>query len=489
MTSNSFLSPSVEDSIPSDPLLNTAKTTFGTNYLFPYQRLVVSNVLEGRDQIVVLPTGAGKSFCFLLPAALLDGLTVIVYPLRSLIADQARRLSTGSINAESLTGETPQSERKALFGRCANGETRILLTNPEMLIQPRVRNALESCRIAHLVIDEAHVLPEWGQTFRPAYLDFAKSARDLDANIISAFTATASPAILKGLEEYLFADGPPHRVLGVPDRPNIHYSVRHVLSVRHEMYRLAISEERPLLIFCRSRASAELTSETLRADTGNRRIRFYHAGLEPEEKNDIERWFFDADDAVLASTCAYGMGVDKSNIRTVVHGEAPESVEAYLQETGRAGRDGAPSKAIALSHIGPRRPREPNDDVQSARSEQMHAYLAETQSCRRRFLLSLLGAPEIECTGCDVCDGTASRIATHQAWIRKYVKRNARRYTADEVGPRLRFKLARREGNRWTAIEIDEAIVTLTASGYIGPPKARVARLVFGNRLVPHRRQ
>ena len=474
------------EATPADPLLHAANTTFNVDYLFPYQRLVVSNVLEGRNQIVVLPTGAGKSFCFLLPAALLQGLTIIVYPLRSLIADQARRLSTGDIKAESLTGETPKADRPALYQRCKTGETKILLTNPEMLIQPKVREALEECDISHLVIDEAHVLPEWGKSFRPAYLEFAQTAGELGAHIMSAFTATASPVILEGLEKHLFRDGPPHRVLGIPDRPNIHYSVRPALSVRHEMYRIATTEARPLLIFCRSRASAELTAQTLRSDTGASCIRFYHAGLEPEEKSDIEAWFFDADDAILASTCAYGMGVDKSNIRTVVHGEAPESVEAYLQETGRAGRDGNPSRAIALAPMGTvgKKRKERVDDLGENRGAQMRAYLETVSECRRRYLLDLLGAHDVECTGCDVCDGTASKDAEHEWWSRKFFHRNAHRYNRAEATAALRAQLSDREKFRWTNTEASEAIETLIELGIVGPPKTWIGKAVYRDRLV-----
>lgn len=480
-----------------DPLLAAAHEQFGISYLFPFQRLVVSNVLEGRNQIVVLPTGAGKSFCFLLPAALLEGLTIIVYPLRSLIADQARRLSHGSIQAEPLTGETPRAERPALFARCRDGETRILLTNPEMLIQERVQRALAECAIAHLVVDEAHVLPEWGKSFRPAYLEFARIAPTLGARIRSAFTATASPAILAGLEETLFPEGPPHRVLGIPDRPNIHYSVRFAGSIRHELHRIACTEPRPMLIFCRSRAGAELTAAMLREETGDRRIRFYHAGLTPEEKHDLEAWFFDADDAILASTCAYGMGVDKSNIRTVVHADTPESVEAYLQETGRAGRDGAPSVAIAVAGIDMLRRISRSDSrdrigpekrLADSRNETMRRYLINHRRCRRRYLLDQLGAERVECSGCDVCDGNVSRAATDLEATARFFSRHRHRYARAEAVAPFRRHLSRIDSFVWSIEETEDLLTTAERYRVIGPPPTRIGKLVYGTSLVLRRR-
>ena len=173
------------DSIPSsDPLLDAARDRFSVNYLFPYQRLVISNTLESAHeseqsdarQVVILPTGAGKSLCFQLPAALLRGCTVVVYPLLSLIADQARRLETTGIPFATLSGRTPSDERPKILRGITEGRVRILLTNPETLTTPATIDALSRCRVDHLVVDEAHCVCEWGETFRPAYLEIGAAS-------------------------------------------------------------------------------------------------------------------------------------------------------------------------------------------------------------------------------------------------------------------------------------------------------------------------
>ena len=478
-----------------DSISIAAEREFGVDYLFPYQQLVVSNVLEGRDQLIVLPTGAGKSLCFLLPASLLPGLTVVVYPLRSLIADQARRLERGSINSEALTGETPKKERRALFERCRSGTTRLLLTNPEMMIQKSVRDALGDCEISHLVIDEAHVLPAWGKSFRPAYLEFARVAREIKPRIVSAFTATATKEIVAEISARLFPDGGPHIVRGVPDRPNIHYSVDRVYSIRHAVNVLARTASRPMLIFCRSRAGAELTARTLRSDTGDRNIRFYHAGLEPEEKSEIETWYFDSSSAILASTCAYGMGVDKSNIRTVIHVDVPESVESYLQETGRAGRDGDPSRAIALVPPDIRLIRRAPGIVASPEdsgrvpdnADTMLDYLKNNGRCRREFLLSALDTTIDGCTGCDVCDGTSRKKPDLQPVLRRFFRQNAHRYNHQNLASALAQRLGGRLGSDWNTPELEDLVDAIEESGLAGPPISRLIRALYGDGFVLRR--
>ncbi len=482
----------------SDPLLDAARRLLGVDYLFPYQRLVVCNVLEKRNQIVILPTGGGKSLCFLLPAALLHGLTVVVYPLRSLIADQARRLSAGTIPAEPLTGETPRNERGELFDRCRRGATKILLTNPEMLIQPAVRKALARCEISHLVVDEAHVLPEWGGSFRPAYVEFARGASALEPTMTSAFTATASETVIARLVDLLFGGVPPHRVAGVPDRPNIRYSAVPTLSRRHTLNGLIATASRPVLLFCSSRVGAELTARTIRVDTGDERVRFYHAGLEPAERASVESWFFESSDGILATTCAYGMGVDKSDIRTIVHVDVPLSVEAYLQETGRAGRDGATAQAIALippsiqivhrlrsgGSVDSSPERAPPRGAGSFGRRAMLRYLLDSNDCRRRALLAHLGAPEVDCTGCDVCDGTVARAVDPIRRALRFFAVNSGRYGSREAARRLAHRLSVSDGEYWSAAETAEIIDCFSSTGLVGLPKRAFTRLWRGNRLL-----
>ena len=429
-----------------DPLLEAAHSHFGVEYLFPYQRLVIANTLESSEtlekqdtrQLVILPTGAGKSLCFQLPAALLDGCTVVVYPLLSLMADQARRLEATGLSHATLSGQTGPGERRTILDNIATGAVRILLTNPETLTAPETVRALSRCAVDHLVVDEAHCVCEWGETFRPAYLAVGSAVAQIRPRVLTAFTATASPYVLASINRHLFLNQSAHLVSANPDRPNIHYQVIPAVAGIGALRELltpggvgpsflgraprALPVERPAIVFCRSRAATELIAGRLRRLTGDDEIRFYHAGLSREEKSRVEKWFFAADCGVLIATCAYGMGVDKPNVRTVIHPEPAPTVEAFLQESGRAGRDGKPACSITLAPPinTVARPHQAAPPIGSpeidrgqapdggalllARQRAMSEYLSH-DGCRRAFLLERMGAEAAGCTGCDHCDG------------------------------------------------------------------------------------
>jgi len=293
----------------SNPLDEIARRELGVNYLFPYQKLVVSNILEGRDQIVILPTGAGKSLCFQFPAKLLPGATIIVFPLISLITDQRRRLEEQGIRCETLKGGQSSQERREIWAGIRRMETKILLTTPEALLAARAIKELRSLCISHLVVDEAHCVSEWGDSFRPTYLQLGQVPKEAGIPLLTAFTATASPRVLARVREVLFGNEAVNLVRANPDRPNISYTVLPSLSKEHTLTELIREVERPAIVFCRTRASTEHTSRMLRERLHDRRIRFYHAGLSKPERRHIEEWFFNSPDGVLTATCAYGMGV------------------------------------------------------------------------------------------------------------------------------------------------------------------------------------
>jgi ATP-dependent DNA helicase RecQ len=214
-----------------DPLLETA-APFGVSYLFPYQRLVITNVLDdGEDsvtrQIVVLPTGAGKTLCFQLPAAVLSGLTIVVYPLLSLMGDQLRRAQAAGLGTAILKGGQSRAERKEIWERIDTNKIRIILTNPETLLGDAVLRRISELEISHFVIDEAHCVSEWGETFRPSYLELGRVISSIAPRTTTAFTATASPPVLQGVRTHLFGGEGAHLIQAVPDRPNIAYSVLH----------------------------------------------------------------------------------------------------------------------------------------------------------------------------------------------------------------------------------------------------------------------
>ena len=347
-----------ESSEADDEVLSVAKNVFGVSHLYPWQRLVIGNILDaasdlssgrGRDfsqaqndggdltdifclgrQIVLLPTGAGKSMCFLLPAVMLPGPTLIFYPLLALMADQKRRLEQNGIECVVFRGGQSEAERDENFRRLEAG-AKVILANPEVLQSGRLMERLKAAKISHVAIDEAHCVAEWGDTFRPAYLTLGKIIEDLGVGLVTAFTATASPSVLERVSQVLFG-GRVHVVRGESDRPNLHYSVMMAFAKKKAVCRLAATERKPMLVFCGTRAKAEDMARELSECVGADKVRFYHAGLSRDEKAAVEKWFFPRDDAILCCTCAFGMGVDKANVRTVVHLEASPTAESYIQE-------------------------------------------------------------------------------------------------------------------------------------------------------------
>ena len=476
-----------------DPISQTAKDSFGIDYLFPYQRLVVSNILERRDQIVILPTGAGKSLCFSLPALLLDGPTLIVYPLLALMADQARRLADTGGGVAIIRGGQKPEERSRIWSDIESGEVTYILSNPETLIQEKTAARLKSLGISHMVVDEAHTVSEWGDSFRPAYLQLAEIRRNAGIPQVTAFTATASEYVLKRINEIVFEDSNPNLVQAVPDRPNISYSVLPALSKDREIRVQLETIKRPAIIFCRSRTAAEMTARMLRRTLGEDEIRFYHAGLSREEKTAVEMWFFDSDDGILTATCAYGMGVDKGNIRTVLHRDMPPSVEAYLQESGRAGRDRGPAEAFLL--FGPedwrsllaRRPLRETDGNQALarrRYMAMLRYASSGATCRREYLLALLSAEPDVCFGCDVCRGEPISAPPGMREILRLVSRYPRTFTVadatlilagwmsgDTVGRSLFTVRGFGDLADWLPSEIEEAFASLLSVRLLAVPR------------------
>ncbi|MBC6720831.1 RecQ family ATP-dependent DNA helicase [Treponema sp. Marseille-Q4130] len=358
-----------------------------------------TDAAEYGRQIVLLPTGAGKSLCFLVPALLLDGPTLIIYPLLALMADQKRRMEEGGITNVTFRGNQTAEEREENFNKIKAG-AKIILANPEVLQNEELVARLSECSIAHVAIDEAHCVSEWGDSFRPSYLTLGDIIKKLGSPLVTAFTATASPQVLSRIAEVLF-DGSARIVRSESDRPNIRYRVEYSCCKKHAALMLAHTEQKPMIIFCPTRVQAEDVARDLVLCYGKEAARFYHAGLEKPEKDEIEKWFYDKTDAVLCATCAYGMGVDKKDIRTIVHLDAPNTAEQYIQEAGRSGRDGKDANAILLWS--------PTDAERFARfpkgsREYAMKEFAETKNCRRQVLLDALGAEEAVCSGCDICD-------------------------------------------------------------------------------------
>jgi len=466
------------------PLLNdtldeAVKNLFGLTYLFPYQRLVITNILEaaqavlsgGKDlcdreslgkQIVILPTGAGKSLCFQLPAMMMDGLTLVIYPILSLMADQQRRLHERGFSPVIIRGGQSKEEREEIWQKLENKQAKFIIANPEVLLTPQVKERLQKIKIMHVVIDEAHCVSEWGESFRPAYLEINSIISLLNPPLVTAFTATASSPVLEKIRKYIFGNLDANQIVGNPDRPNISYSAKGCVNRDLAVRDLIIANKRPAIVFCSSRLGTEKLARYLRNEFKEMcydwytEIRFYHAGLSREEKTQTEQWLLKNTRAVLVSTCAFGMGVDKADVRTVIHRDCPPSVEAYLQESGRAGRDGEQSTAILLWG--------PDDDAALERSQTKDRisvllnYARDTSKCRRHALLSLLNydsggeVPEKIC--CDVCEENANINLREEPSILEFFKKNKRAYTINEAASALTAG----DSIRWTQEEASRAI-------------------------------
>jgi ATP-dependent DNA helicase RecQ len=284
---------------------------WGVSYLFPYQELVIQGLLDGEKvrQAVVLPTGAGKSLCFQLPAALLPHPTLVVYPLRSLTADQKRRSDEAGLETVVLQGGQTKAQRNAVWERLASGTVKLLLSNPETLDQPRVLERLKAVPLSHAVIDEAHCVELWGNSFRPGYRRLGAVLAELGVPRVTAFTATATERIVDDWASSLFGGEAFNVIRASADRPNLDFVQEPYLSLRKSLPRAVLREARPAVVFCRSRESVRRWAHHLNRETALD-VRFYHAGLSRDEKTRVETWFYGSRDGVLLATNAYGMGVD-----------------------------------------------------------------------------------------------------------------------------------------------------------------------------------
>ncbi|MCQ2982042.1 MAG: RecQ family ATP-dependent DNA helicase [Treponemataceae bacterium] len=445
-----------------DPVLAKAQKAFGITYLYPWQRLVIANILEGSEepvrQIVLLPTGAGKSMCFMVPAMILDGPTMIMYPLLALMNDQERRLVEGGIDCVTFKGGQNDDEREENFRRLAAG-ARVILANPEVLQNDTLVERLKTVGIAHIAIDEAHCVAEWGDTFRPAYLTLGSIIARLQVPRVTAFTATASPEVLSRVNEVLFG-GSARVVRSEADRPNIHYYVHYAACKERAVLELAEREEKPLLVFCSSRKKAErmalllLEQEKELHPDHTDTVRFYHAGLEREEKTAVEKWFYPRKDAFLASTCAFGMGVDKKDIKTVIHLDVPATAEAFIQEAGRGGRDGSVAKSFLV--WGPEDTARAEKDAVKLAAEHVSvglpdktlpvprrlvmAQFALQNTCRRQILLDAMGAEQAACRGCDVCQGLSPSEALDMRTVWQFLRRHGNQFTKAECARVLELR-------------------------------------------------
>ena len=386
------------------------KEVFGFDSFRPGQEEVVDTLLAGRNILTVMPTGSGKSLCFQIPALVAGGLTIVVSPLVALMQDQVAALKLAGVAADTINSSKTREDNVAAWRRAAAGETRLLYLAPERLMTERMLSALAKLDLRLIAVDEAHCISQWGPAFRPEYEALSQLRTLFPGVPIAALTATADAVTRDDIVARLFGGDAKMVVLGF-DRPNIKLSVEMKQEWKRQMTDfLSRHEGDSGIVYCLSRKKTEEAAQYLR-DRGINALA-YHAGMLAEARQAHQNSFMTDPGIVIVATVAFGMGIDKSDVRFVLHVDLPGSVEAYYQEIGRAGRDGTPADAhmiYGLQDIRMRRVFIEDEDSGPERKRREHKRLdalvgyCEAPECRRRSLLAYFGETIEPCGNCDVC--------------------------------------------------------------------------------------
>ncbi len=383
---------------------------FGFDAFRPGQGEIVETVAAGNNTLAIMPTGGGKSLCYQLPALMRDGVTVVISPLIALMRDQVRALRAVGVNAGALTSGNTEEETQAVWDALESGQLKLLYIAPERLAAGSALGMLRRIGISLIAVDEAHCVSQWGHDFRPDYLRIGDLRRALDVPL-AAFTATADSETRDEIVEKLFEGNSPEIFLKGFDRPNIRLAFSAKSSPRQQILEFAAAREgQSGIVYCGTRAKTETLAQAL-GEAGHSACA-YHGGMDADTRRDVERRFAQEDGLIVVATVAFGMGVDKPDIRWVAHADLPKSIEAYYQEIGRAGRDGAPADTLTLFGADDIRLRRSQIDEGLAPPERRSADharlnallgLAEAQGCRRCTLLSYFGENAEPCGNCDTC--------------------------------------------------------------------------------------
>lgn len=386
------------------------KDVFGFDSFRPGQEEVVDTLLAGRNILTVMPTGSGKSLCFQIPSLVTGGLTIVVSPLVALMEDQVAALKLAGVAADTINSSRSREDNVASWRRAAAGETRLLYMAPERLMTERMLSALGKLDISLFAVDEAHCISQWGPAFRPEYEKLSQLRSVFPGTPIAALTATADAVTRDDIVARLFDGDAKSVVLGF-DRSNIKLSVEMKQDWKRQMVDfLKRHRGESGIVYCLSRKKTEEASQYLR-DHGVNALA-YHAGMDAGIRQSHQNAFMTDPGIVIVATIAFGMGIDKSDVRFVLHVDLPGSVEAYYQEIGRAGRDGADAEAhmiYGLQDIRMRRMFIEDEESGPERKRREHKRLdtlvgyCEAPECRRRSLLAYFGEEIDACGNCDVC--------------------------------------------------------------------------------------
>jgi ATP-dependent DNA helicase RecQ len=387
------------------------RDVFGFDAFRPGQEEIIHTVATGCNTLAIMPTGGGKSLCFQIPALMREGVTVVISPLIALMRDQVRALRAAGVEAGALTSGNTEEETAEVWQALEAGRLRLLYIAPERLAAGSAIGMLRRIGVGLIAVDEAHCVSQWGHDFRPDYLRIGELRRALNVPL-AAFTATADAETRDEIVDKLFDGQPPQTFLQGFDRPNIHMAFAAKDNPRAQIMEFAAARKgQSGIVYCGTRAKTETLARAL-VDAGHSACA-YHGGMEPEARRIVEGRFSSEDGLIVVATVAFGMGVDKPDIRWVAHADLPKSIEGYYQEIGRAGRDGAPAETLTL--FGP-------DDIRLRRTQidegmappdrrmadhgRLNALLglAEALECRRATLLRYFGETAAPCGNCDLCD-------------------------------------------------------------------------------------
>lgn len=384
------------------------KSVFGFEAFRPGQADIVDDILSDANVLAVMPTGAGKSLCYQLPAVMADGVTIVVSPLIALMDNQLAQLNAMGVGAGAIHSGRAREENVADWRRVQAGEIRLLYMAPERLMTERMLGALGQVSLGRFVVDEAHCVSQWGHDFRPDYLALGDLKKHFPGVPISAFTATADATTRAEIARCLLGKDAKTHIHGF-DRPNLSLTVMEKEKPRAQILDLVADHKGEQgIIYCLSRKETDEIAELLTVK-GFRAVA-YHAGLEAEDRKRRLNAFLTEPDLIVVATVAFGMGIDKPDIRFVFHYAMPASVEAYYQEIGRAGRDGAPARTVMLYGAGDaarrRRMIEMNPEGPSKADHQRLddlVELCEAVRCRKQALLAYFGEETSPCGACDIC--------------------------------------------------------------------------------------